>query len=115
FKGEKGKTIRFELKARRFGTSLNSGLHGVLEVMNNKGAVLAVNDDTHGKEALLLYTPTADGDLILRVRDLNSRGGDHFVYHVEADYARPDFALRCDPDKAMIGPGSGTAWYVHVV
>jgi len=22
--------------------------------------------------------------------------------------------LRCDPDKAMIGPGSSTAWYVHV-
>src|SRR5262249_2537684 len=24
-------------------------------------------------------------------------------------------SLRCDPDKAMIGPGSSTAWYVHVV
>src|SRR5262249_6689235 len=32
----------------------------------------------------------------------------------EADWARPDFSLRCDGDKAMIGPGSSTAWYVHV-
>ena len=31
-----------------------------------------------------------------------------------ADWARPDFTLRCDPDKAMIGPGSSTSWYVHV-
>src|SRR5262249_27699115 len=33
----------------------------------------------------------------------------------ECDWAVPDFTLRCDPDKAMIGPGSSTAWYVHVV
>src|SRR5207244_1291414 len=70
--------------------------------------------DTHGKEALLVFTPPADGDYVLRVRDLNSRGGDTAVYHVEADWDRPDFSLRCDPDKAMIGPGSSTAWYVQV-
>jgi hypothetical protein len=36
------------------------------------------------------------------------------VYAVEAEFAAPDFTLRCDCDKAMIGPGSSTAWYVHV-
>src|SRR5262249_52788021 len=51
---------------------------------------------------------------VLRVRDLNSKGGDSWVYHVELDFVRPDFTIRCDPDKAMIGPGSSTAWYVHV-
>jgi hypothetical protein len=61
-----------------------------------------------------VFTPPADGDFVLRVRDLNSKGGDTAGYHVEADFARPDFSLRCDPDKAMIGPGSATAWYVHV-
>lgn len=114
FTAKKGQAIRFELKARRFGTLLNSGLHGVLEIMNPKGVVLAVNDTSHGQEAALVFTPTADGDHILRVRDLNSKGGDHFVYFIEADFATPDFVLRCDPDKAMIGPGSSTAWYVHV-
>jgi hypothetical protein len=48
------------------------------------------------------------------VRDLNSKGGDTAIYHIEAELARPDFTLRCDPDKAMIGPGSSTAWYVQV-
>ena len=115
FAAKKGQAVRFELKARRFGTLLNSALHGILEVMNAKGAVVAANDTTHGQEAALVFAPPADGDYVLRVRDLNSKGGDAAVYHVEADVAAPDFTVRCDPDKAMIGPGSSTAWYVHVV
>src|SRR5262249_54274415 len=114
FKAEKGKTIQFEVKARRFGTLLNSSVHAVVELMNTKGAVLAVGDDSHGKEPLLAFTPPADGDYVLRVRDLNSKGGDSFVYYIEAPHARPDFTLKCDPDKAMIGPGSSAAWYVQV-
>jgi hypothetical protein len=114
FAAKKGKAVRFEVKARRFGTPLCSSLHAVLDVLNAKGAVVANNSDTHGKEAALVFTPPADGDYVLRVRDLNSKGGDTAVYHVEADWDRPDFSLRCDPDKAMIGPGSSTAWYVQV-
>jgi hypothetical protein len=116
FAGKKGQPVRLELTARRFGTPLNSSLHGILEVMNPKGVVIASNDATHGqKEASLTFTPNADGDYVLRVRDLNSKGGPSWVYYVEAEPARPDFALRVDPDKAMIGPGTSTAWYVHVV
>jgi hypothetical protein len=84
-------------------------------VLSAKGDVLLSNDDTFGKDAVLVFTPPADGDYILRIRDLNNKGGDAWVYHIEADWARPDFSLRCDPDKAMIGPGSSTAWFVHVV
>src|SRR5437879_12927080 len=83
--------------------------------MTPQGAVLANNYDAIGKDAALVFTPPADGDYILRIRDLNSKGGDTAVYYIEADWARPDFTVRCDPDKAMIGPGSSTAWYVHVV
>jgi hypothetical protein len=115
FAAKKAKAVRFEVKARRFGTVLTSSLHAVLQVLGPKGAVLAANDDTHGKEAALAFTPPADGDYVLRVRDLNSKGGPTAVYYIEADWARPDFSLRCDPDKAMIGPGTSAAWYVHVV
>jgi hypothetical protein len=114
FAAKKGKAVRFEAKARRFGTPLCSSLHAVIDVLNSKGTVIAGNSDTHGKEAALVFTPPADGDYVLRVRDLNSKGGDTAVYYVEADWDRPDFSLRCDPDKAMIGPGSATAWYVQV-
>jgi hypothetical protein len=115
FAAKKGKAVRFEVLARRFGTPLCSSLDSVLEVRSSKGALLATNDDTFGKDAALAFTPPADGDYVLAVRDLNSKGGDTAVYYVEADWARPDFTLRCDPDKAMIGPGSSTAWYVNVV
>src|SRR5262249_33185726 len=114
FPAKRGQAIRFEVKARRFGTLLQSSLDSVLDVMTPKGAVLASNDDLVGKDAGLVFTPSADGDYILRIRDLNSKGGDTAVYYIEADWAKPDFSLRCDPDKAMIGPGSSTAWYVHV-
>ena len=114
FAAKKGQAIRIELKARRFGTLLNSSLHGILEIMTPKGIVVASNDATHGPEAALVFTPAGDGDYVLRVRDLNSKGGESWVYYVEAELAAPDFTIRCDPDKTMIGPGSATSWYVHV-
>jgi hypothetical protein len=115
FAAKKGRAIRFEVKARRFGTLLRSSLDSVLDVLTTKGAVLASNDDAFGKDSLLVFTPPADGDYVLRLRDLNSKGGPTAVYHIEADFARPDFTLTCDGDKAMIGPGSRTAWFVQVV
>lgn len=115
FAAKKGQSIRFEVKARRFGTPLRSSLDSVLDVLTPAGAVLASNDDTFGKDAALVFTPAADGEFLLRLRDLNSKGGETAVYYLEVDWAKPDFTLRCDPDKAMIGPGSSTAWYVHVV
>lgn len=114
FAGKKGQQVRLELKARRFGTPLNSSLHGVLEVLNTKGSVVASNDTSHGQEAALVFAIAADGDYVVRVRDLNSKGGDSFVYCVEAELAQPDFTVKCDPDKAMIGPGTSQAWYVQI-
>lgn len=114
FAAKKGKPIRFELKARRFGTLLNSSLHGILEIVNLKGDLIASNDTTHGQEPTLVFSPAADSDYVLRVRDLNSKGSESSVYYVEADWALPDFTVRCDPDKTMIGPGTSTSWYVHI-
>jgi hypothetical protein len=114
FAAKKGQAIRFEVKARRFGTLFRSGLDSVLDVMNAKGAILASNDDANGKDAALVFVSPGDGDYVLRIRDLNSKGGPTFVYHIEADWSRPDFALKCDGDKAMIGPGSRTAWFVQL-
>ncbi len=130
FRGRKGRAVRFEVKARRFGTPLASSLDSVLEVMTPphpypshpwrgrgvgvRGRVLQSNDDAFGKDAALVFAPPADGDYVVRLRDLNSKGGETAVYYLEADLAAPDFTLSCDPDKAMIGPGSSTAWYVQL-
>ncbi len=114
FTAAKGKPIRLEVFARRFGTPLTSQLDAQIDVMTPDGKVIASNDDLFGKDSGLIFTPTTDGDYVVRVRDLNNKGGDGFVYYLEADLARPDFTIRCDPAKAMIGPGSRTAWYVQV-
>src|SRR5581483_11873856 len=53
-------------------------------------------------------------DYVVRIRDLNNKGGEGFVYYLECDFARPGFTLKCDPSIAMIGPGSRAAWYVQV-
>ena len=114
FKAIKGKAIRFEVFARRFGTMLNSQLDSMLDILNAQGAIVASNDDANGKDAALIFTPTADGEYTIRIRDLNSKGGEAFVYYLECDWAKPDFTLKCDPSKAMIGPGGRAAWYVQV-
>ncbi len=116
FQAKKGEAIRFEVKARRFGTRLVSGLDASLDILDAKGTVLATGDDISPaiKDALVTFTPPSDGEYVLRVRDLFSKGGDHFVYAVEAEPVAPDFTLRCDCDKALLGPGGSNSWYVHV-
>jgi hypothetical protein len=117
FTAKKGQAIRFEVKARRFGTGLVSGLDASLDILDAKGVVLMTGDDISPaiKDASVTFNPPADGDYLLRVRDLLSKGGEQFVYAVEAEPVAPDFTIRCDGDKAMIGPGTSAAWYVHVV
>jgi hypothetical protein len=114
FTAKKGKAIRFEVFARRFGTVLRSRLDSQIDVMTPDGKILASNDDSAGKDSALVFSPPADAEYLIRVRDLNNKGGDGFVYFLKCDYARPDFSLKCDPSKAMIGPGSRTAWYMQV-
>jgi hypothetical protein len=114
FTAKKGQPVRVEIFARRFGTPLTSQLDSQIDVMTPDGKILVSNDDLNGKDAGLVFAPPADGDYVVRVRDLNNKGGDGFVYYLELDFARPDFTLKCDPAKAMIGPGSRTAWYVQV-
>src|SRR5262245_5999206 len=114
FKAAKGKALKLEVKARRFNTEFRSSLDSFLEVLSSSGAVLASNDDENGKDSGLVFTPAADGDYIVRLRDLNSKGGDTAVYCLEISEAKPDFTLRVDPGKAMIGAGSSQPWYVLV-
>lgn len=111
FRASKGQAFTFEVLARRYGSSLDS----VLQILDAAGKPLANNDDAVGKDSRLDWTAPADGDYILQIADLHSRGGEAFVYHIVATPARPDFELRCDDDKALIGPGSGYAMYVTAI
>jgi len=115
FMAKKGQTIRFEVEARRFDSMLDS----YLAVIDKTGKELASNDDltnsvVTSKDSRLDWTAPADGEYAVSVRDLSSHGGPEFVYHLVAQSTELDFVLECDSDKALIGPGSSTAWFVKV-
>ncbi len=116
FEAKAGQIIRFEVIARRFGTSFYSGLDGAIEIQDEQGRVLVrVDDQTPGiKDPLLLFNPPRNGNYTLKLSDLHGKAGDHFIYALEATYPQPDFTLRCDSDIAMIGPGCRVPWYVQI-
>ncbi len=108
FKAAKGQAYPFEGYARRCGSSLDP----LLQLLDTAGKPVASNDDAVGKDSRLDWTAPADGEYLLQVADLHSRGGETFVYHVAAAPAKPDFTLQCDDDRALVGPGSGYAFFV---
>jgi hypothetical protein len=107
---KKGQIYAFEVIARRAGAATDP----VLRILNDKGGTLAEADDTFGKDPRLEWTAPADGPFVVQVADLHSRGGAEFGYVLEAEAARPDFVLTCDPDKLNVGPDGRVPVFVQV-
>jgi hypothetical protein len=107
FAAKAGRTYIIEVVARRYLSELDS----YLAIHDAAGKQLLANDDTGGKDSVLTWTAPSDGDFFIRITDIHGRGGPKFVYFLTARPAAPDFNLRCDPDKAQMGPGTSTAWY----
>ena len=80
-----------------------------------RGQTQAEADDTLGRRTRASNGPRpADGAFAVQVSDLHSRGGADFGYVLEAEAARPDFVLTCDPDKLNVGPGGRVPVFVQV-
>lgn len=106
---KKGDAVRFEVKARRNGSSLDSSLR----LLNDKGGVVAATDDFQStKDSVLVAKIPADGKYHVELRDLLNRGGPTFGYFLEARYDLPNFELTCDDDKAGLGPGGSAPWFI---
>ena len=57
------------------------------------------NDDggpVYGKDSFLLFDPPADGEYLVRLRDLSGSGGHRHIYRLTVRPARPDFRLYLD-------------------
>jgi hypothetical protein len=105
-----GRPVRFEVRARRSGSSLDS----YLRLINEKGAIVATGDDSpRSKDAILTFTPPADGTYSLEVRDLLYRGGPTYAYCVVVCEDEPDFEVTCDDDRAGVGPGGAVPWFLR--
>jgi hypothetical protein len=77
FAGTSGQKIVAEVKAARYGSSLDS----LLTLYDAKGHVLAINDDGEsGADSLLRAVLPADGVYYLALNDANDRGAPTQVY-----------------------------------
>jgi hypothetical protein len=116
FEAKQGERFTFELFARR----LQSPLDSHLRIVNPDGGQLALNDDLrigergYADSRIEDWTAPADGKFALEVRDLHLRGGDAFVYFVEARRARPYFNLFLDTDKTQLTPGTCGVLFARV-
>jgi hypothetical protein len=102
FAGRKGEAVAVELRAARLG----SPLQGVLSVVDATGKELA-RAESGAADAVLTFTPQADGTYRLKVRDrFRSRGGPTFAYRVRLG-ARPspDFRLIVPVDAVTLPRG----------
>jgi hypothetical protein len=68
------------------------------------------NDDGgpgYGKDSLVHFTAPADGDFLVRIRDVRGLGGDDYTYRLTIREPRPDFRLTVAPRNPNV-PAGGT-------
>lgn len=73
-----GQTLVCQVIAARIGSPLES----VLTVMDARGREVAIEQDFATPDSQLAYTVPRDGDYIVRLRDLNYRGGGEYHYRL---------------------------------
>jgi hypothetical protein len=107
FTGRAGETIVAEVKARR----LNSPLDSLLRLTDEKGTLLAINDDyddpsaganTHYADSYLTVKLPADGKYYVHLGDTTRNGGEEYAYRLRISGPRPDFALRVMPSSVFL-------------
>ena len=116
FEAKKGEKFTFEVRARRYLSSLDP----YIRVLNADGKQLSENDDLRdfkrgfADSRIENWTVPADGTYVLEIRDMHLRGGDSFVYFIEATRAEPHFTLYADTDKTLLSPGTNGVVFVQL-
>jgi hypothetical protein len=119
FAVQKGERLVFDVQARRLGSPLDS----VLNLYDARKNQLAENDDwidplspiPHNADSHLIYTFNNAGDYLLRIRDIQGKGGDEYAYRLTIAPPRPDFTLRISPDNPRMGQGDTAAITVAAI
>jgi len=111
FEGRSNTVVVAEVIARR----LNSPLDSILKVTDEKGKILALNDDredeaaginTHHADSVINYTLPKDGTYYLHITDTQNRGGEDYGYRLRISEPIPEFELRIVPSMVAIKSNS---------
>ncbi len=90
FTAKKGENFRFQVYADRIGSPVDP----VLNVYDAKMKSLGGSDDADGtKDGRVDFKCAADGEYLVRVKDMLSRGGADFVYRIETDKSVPSITV----------------------
>ena len=109
-----------DVRARR----LESPMDSILSIIDARGRQLVENDDTidagsplitHHADSQLIYTFPADGDYVIKIRDVQNKGGEEYAYRLTIAPPRPDFALLVTPDNPRLGGGDTVALTANAI
>ncbi len=90
FTAKKGENYRFQVYADRIGSPVDP----VLTLYDAKMKSLGSSDDADGtKDGRVDFKCAADGEYLVRVKDMLSRGGADFVYRVEPEKSVPSITV----------------------
>jgi len=115
-----GQKLVMQVQARR----LESPVDSILTLLNAKGQKLAENDDsvdpeqgllTHHADSRIFYTFSAAGDYVLKMRDVQGKGGREYAYSLVIAPPQPDFALRTTPDNPRAAAGDSAVLTVTAI
>ncbi|MBM3457297.1 MAG: hypothetical protein FJX77_02005 [Armatimonadetes bacterium] len=109
----KGENTRIEVFAARLGSPADAAL----ALLGPDGAVLANADDgaEGSRDPVLWYTPSADGEFVVQVRDAGlSRLGERLLYRLETVPQPPDFRLETKREFLDLAPGGSSDLEVTV-
>ncbi len=120
FTGREGGQVIVEVAGRR----LNSPIDSLLRVTDERGTVLALNDDaddkgegliTHHADSRILLKLPEDGDYYVYLTDAQAKGGPEYAYRLRVSARQPDFALRISPSTINGRPGGVTPITVYAL
>ncbi len=111
FSAKKGQALIMDVRARR----LESPLDSIITLLNTNNAWLGENDDTtdlseglitHHADSYLAYTVPADGDYVLRLADVQGKGGQEYAYRLRITPPQRNFDLRVFPANLTVPRGA---------
>lgn len=120
FAGTKGQSICLDVHARRLGSPLDSSI----SLLDNRGKVLAENDDikdtgegfiTHQADSGLMAVLPETGHYVVMITDKQGRGGAEYAYRLRISEPFPDFDLRMTPAAVCLPAGGTVPLTVHVI